>query len=76
MVAWASGRQRQAALALGGANEPQMPPHPRKYQGKVWRYICIGGQRHICIGEPGGTSVLEGRGRKGFWHPEGENVWP
>ena len=45
MVAWASGRQRQAALALGGAKEPQMPPHPRKYQGRVWRRISIGGQR-------------------------------
>lgn len=45
MVAWASGRQRQASLALGGGKESQMPPHPRKHQARAWRYICIGGQR-------------------------------
>lgn len=45
MVAWASGRQRQVALARGEGEEPQMPPHPRLHQGRAWRHICIGGQR-------------------------------
>lgn len=41
----ASGRQRQAALALQGGNGTPVPPHPGKHQGRAWRQIHIEGQR-------------------------------
>lgn len=62
MVAWVSGRQRQAALVLGGGKESQVAPppprYPRKHQGRTWRHICI----------------RQGKGRKCFWQPKGQSV--
>ena len=44
-MARASGRQRQAVLALQGDNGTRTPPHPRKHQGRAWRHSHIAGQR-------------------------------
>lgn len=49
-MAQASGRQRQAALALQGDNGTQAPPQPRKHQGRDWRQIHIERQRKSISG--------------------------